>query len=437
MVVSRLLTPAEYGIVAMVAVAYLLVARFSNPGYTEMVIREADSEKYRGEVLWVFIVHGLLLALILAVLAFPLSWFFREPKLVAPALVYAVILFLYALPGASESYLLKKKEFSKVFKVELWGGIIGISLTIILAYFGYSYWSLILPHLLIPLFYFFIYQHYQPISWRSSTMTTFKALVAKMRSVAWPLSKVSLLEYWEEQTDNFWIGRLQGSAVLGVYNRAFLVAHLPKALFKPLINSVVLPQWQQYDARKEQIHEAYGFLLIIILSLMSVPMALVLWFPLEISVALWGKQWAGVAPFLGVLGLVMGFQVVCSTCRVMFILSRQERLLVRYSWTQGLIMIVVVTVAAFISMKVLVLALVLTVLVIKVPAFAYWCLHRALGYPGTRILRLLGLPWILTIVIWVLLVADHSMLMPVPLAILFAWSGYHLYQKRGIFSSNG
>ena len=436
-IISRLLTPSEYGLIAMIAVGYLFIARFSNPGYTDMVIREADSTDHRSEIQWIFALHGLLLCLIMLIVAYPLSWFYHEPGIVAPALVYGAILFLYALPGASESFIMKRKKLALIFRTELWGTVLGLVLTVALAYFGWSYWSLILPHLIIPVFYLAVYQYCEPIPWKLPSLKSLKHVVLKMRSLVTQISKVNLVEYWENQADNFWIGRLQGSAVLGVYNRAFLVSHLPRALFKPLINSVLLPEWQEYPNHPHQINRIYGSLITVTLSLCTLPMVVVMLFPEPISVWLWGKNWVGVAPFLGVLALVMGFQVVCSTSRIMFVLARKERLYARYAWIHGTVIILVVTVTAFISIDTLVPALVLAVLLVKVPSFAFWCLKNSLNLTWKEIGSLLGFPWVVHLMTWLLVVLDLSQLLVFPLLVLASWSLVNLYRERRIFTADG
>jgi|GEM_PF-5173118 len=417
MVVSRLLMPEEYGVIIMVAVFYGFVARFSDPGITESLLRAKNESEERSNIFWVYLLHGLLLALFMWALAWPITWIYDEPKLLGPAFAYGLILWFYALPGASESYLLRAKQYQKIFKTELLGTVVGVLLTVLLAARGWSYWSLILPQLLIPWIFWLRYRKWQPIPFKIPNWRSLGNTVIKMRTLVWQVSKVNAVEYWEEQADNFMVGKVHDTATLGIYHRAFFAAHLPRALTKPIINTVLIPEWRTLPV--PDIASSFLKLIKVFLAVTTLPMICTTFWPQELAITLWGEDWMGVGSFLQILGVSMGFQLVMA-------LQYQEKAYARYSTWVSLLTILAIVLTVWVSVQLMVHVLVAITLLVKFPAFLYFCAHGSLNLKWRQLFKQFSVPWLSTTVLYSSIVFQWSYA-ELPLLILGTWSAVQLF----------
>src|SRR5215469_10060387 len=100
-VLARLLTPADFGIVAMVVAVTGLGQAFADLGLSEATIQREDiNDRQVSALFWINVAIGLALMLITAGLAPVLAWFYREPRLKEITLVFPPP-FLYWRPEGS------------------------------------------------------------------------------------------------------------------------------------------------------------------------------------------------------------------------------------------------------------------------------------------------------------------------------------------------
>ncbi len=424
MVVSRLLVPEEYGVIILVAIFYGFVARFSDPGITESLLRAKNEEVDRSIIFWIYLLHGLLLALFMWALAWPITLIYDEPRLLGPAFAYGLILWFYAWPGASESYLLRAKQYQKIFKTELLGAIVAVLLTIILAARGWSYWSLILPQLVVPWIFWVKYRRWQPIPLKPLKWQAFRNSIRKMRTLVWQVSKVNAVEYWEEQADNFMVGKVHDTATLGIYHRAFFAAHLPRALAKPIVNSVLIPEWRTLPI--PDVAASFLRLVKVFLASTTLPLILTTIWPHELAITLWGDDWIGVGSYLQILGISMGFQLVLAMAKPVMILQYQEKTFARYSTWLSLLTLLAIVLTVWVSVQLMVQVLVAITLLVKFPAFVYFCAQGSLNLKWRQLLQEFFVPWFSTCVLYVLIVSQLRYL-ELPLLVLGIWSAVQLW----------
>ncbi|MTI23577.1 oligosaccharide flippase family protein, partial [Fulvivirga kasyanovii] len=163
-VISRLLLPEEFGLIAMATIFYSFLAQFTDMGVSESVVREAGDEKFYQNIQNLYLLIGLIAGGAMAVLAYPISLFFEQETLFPVGLTYGGILFLYAFPKAMVAYLRKEEKLVLISKIELACVVFHVLCSIFLAWAGFSYWSLVLPHLVLPIFYYFLYRRYVKIA---------------------------------------------------------------------------------------------------------------------------------------------------------------------------------------------------------------------------------------------------------------------------------
>src|SRR5665647_918318 len=140
---ARLLTPSDFGLIAMVSVFSSFVAIFSGFGLASAIVQKSDiSEEELSSSFWISVGLGALLTTTLAAFAPLIAAFYSEPRL-TPIVVFMSTTFFIASFGYVQSALLQKSMNFKALAVI---GIcaVGISgpVAIFLAFSGYGVWSL-------------------------------------------------------------------------------------------------------------------------------------------------------------------------------------------------------------------------------------------------------------------------------------------------------
>jgi len=143
-VLARLLTPSDFGVVAMVTTFSMLVASFGLSGFSEAVIQPEELNRFQASNLfWVTCGIGLTLMIGFAMSASLLARFYRN-SLVAPiAVALAVSIFIGGLPTIHIALLKRAMRFSAVSANDLVARAFNTAVTVLMALRGWGYWALV------------------------------------------------------------------------------------------------------------------------------------------------------------------------------------------------------------------------------------------------------------------------------------------------------
>lgn len=178
LILARLLSPAEYGIMAMIAVFIAISNSIIDSGFSNALIRKLDAKRIDYNTVFYF---NLLVSIILYVFLYitsPLiSSFFKEPILVKLIRVIGWVLIINALAIIPRTIFVKEINFKTQTKVSLVSsissGIVGIGM----ALGGLGVWSLVgqqLSRQFLNTLFLWIYCKWQPV-WEFS-MKSFREL---------------------------------------------------------------------------------------------------------------------------------------------------------------------------------------------------------------------------------------------------------------------
>ena len=147
MILARILTPADYGIVAVTVVFTNLFTIFADMGISAGIIQ--NKELTRDDTNGIFL-FSLLLGVILAICFFLFSFwiadFYSNPVYIRLGALLSVSLFCSTLNMVPNALLLKDKQFVLIAKRNVAIPFITSVLTVIMAYMGLSYYALVLQN---------------------------------------------------------------------------------------------------------------------------------------------------------------------------------------------------------------------------------------------------------------------------------------------------
>jgi PST family polysaccharide transporter len=297
MVLGRLLTPTDFGLMGAAAVVIALSQIVSQVGVGPAIVQRRELDASHIRVAFT-ISGGLGFVLGLGVWfgAPALAAFYRIPA-VEPVLRGVALLFpIDGLNTVGESLLVRQLRFRLFVAVEVGSYLLGYALVgVVLAWQGYGVWALVAANV------------------SQVTVRTIGMYVATRHPVRPSLdlrASRDLLSYGfghslaqvgallSQQGDNLVVGRWLGAAALGIYGRAYNLMVMPASVFGRIVNRVLFPVMAQVQDERERLAGAYERVLAIV-ALMSLPVSAFLWVVApEFIPVLLGPAWTEVVlPF--------------------------------------------------------------------------------------------------------------------------------------------
>ena len=307
--VIRILSPDDYGLMALSQVFINVLASFVGFGLGDAVVQRADAPRpLLAAVAGLLFAASAALALAVCAAAPALADWYAEPRLTG--LIQAASLgFLFegmvAIPRAQ---LTRSLRIRPMVTMEMAAGLAGAVTVILLAVAGWGVWALMLGGLL----------------GGALRVAGFAALTARDR--VWPSWNPGLvrplLHYGAFRTlehlawvaftsaDVIIIGRWLGPADLGLYTVALNFAGMPLSKVAPIINQVAFPAFALVQADPAEARY-YVMKAMRLMAVLAVPV----FFGIsavapEVVALVFGPHWAGAEPMLAVLALAISFRAV-------------------------------------------------------------------------------------------------------------------------------
>ena len=376
-ILSRLLLPEEYGLVAIINIFAGFILLFANVGIGQSVIRSDYGYTFHKHLYNLSVWIGFTLMLIMISLSYPIAFFFGNNKLILPTILISLKFVLDSFTYIPFAILSKQLQFNIIGKAKLWGALFQIALTIILAYLGFSYWALIIPLTLGPVIQFLYLRKKVNIRYTFYGWRSVKRQLFRIRSLMGHLSLNNLIGYWSNNADKVVIGRLYSQAELGLYNRAFRFIQIANRLITGIFSTVLFPSLKKLMDDKGNARREYLDILRII-SLFNLPVVFILVvFPEELVRILWGENWLGVYPFLPYVAMILIFNSILSTTSSVFILYEKERNLFIINLVNSLLTIGIIIAGGLISMMHIIIFMTLGLFFITVPIFVFFGFYKS------------------------------------------------------------
>ncbi|NOT45025.1 MAG: lipopolysaccharide biosynthesis protein [Acidobacteria bacterium] len=219
MILARLLSPREFGI----AVAALFFTQLSNKlselGFNAAIVRSKVIEPiHLSSVFVVNLVVGALTAGVLTAIAPWVAAFYDQPE-TGQILPVAAISFLIAPLGTvSAGVLIRDMRFKEAAKVDWYQGLVFAVSSVILAWYGYSYMSIVYARIMAVAVQAASRLYYA--RWLPSLRFS-RAAMYDVLSFGLGMYAKRLLDYVAGNIDNLVVGRFFGMVTLGLYDKAF------------------------------------------------------------------------------------------------------------------------------------------------------------------------------------------------------------------------
>ena len=343
-VLARILTPDDYGLIAMVLAITAFVSMFKDAGLSMATVqREHINHDQVSTLFWINVAVGLFIMLLTASLAPLVSWFYGDTRLTLITVTLSTGFFFGGLAVQHQALLRRQMRFSALAFAEVVSMLVGISSGIVSALMGLGYWSLIVIQITIP--FTLTVCVWLMCGWRPG-LPKRSSGVKSMLFFGGNLTGFNFLNYFGRNLDNVLIGKFWGVFQLGLYSKAYQLLLLPLRQINMPLASVAIPALSRLQ-KDHPKYKSYYCKTISIISYATIPFVVVLAvFADEIILIILGSQWIGAGRIFRVFSFACLFQPLASTTGWIYIsLGQTKRMMV---W--GLISVPLIIISFFVGL---------------------------------------------------------------------------------------
>lgn len=319
MVLARLLTPNDFGLIAMVVVVTGFAAMFKDAGLSMATVqREHITHEQVSTLFWINVALSVLIMVAVASLAPAVAWFYDKPQLTWITLALASTFIFSGLTVQHQALLRRQMRFRALAVIEILSLAVGIATGITMAVLDFGFWSLVgmaagmaVSNCVLV---------WLVSGWRPGRPVRGSG-VRPMLGFGAYLSGSSLMAYLRRNLDNVLIGATWGAGTLGVYAKAYGLLMLPLQQVNAPVSAVVVPALSRLQGNRDKYRQYYRKALLLVTS-MSTPIVGFAFVSADVLVlVILGEQWREAIPiflalapaaFAGTLDVAGGWVYVSS-----------------------------------------------------------------------------------------------------------------------------
>lgn len=310
-ILSRLLEPADFGLVAMATAVTAFAEVLRDMGTAGALIqRERVEDDTASTVFWFNAVTGLLLSAAVFLLAPVIETAFAAEGLADILRVLAPLYLLVGLSASHQALLERESRFRLLAVLEISSVAIGLVTAVVAALLGARAFSLVFQALAVAL-------ASNVLLWACSAFRPRLIWSRRRFGEVWSFSgnllAFNLVNFFSRNADDLIVGRVLGAGALGVYSLTYRVMMLPLQTLSFVSNRALFPVMSLRRFEPGAIAGLHGRALAMI-ALVSAPLNAGLWLLREPFVlVVLGEQWTAAVPVLAWLAPVGFIQSLVST----------------------------------------------------------------------------------------------------------------------------
>ena len=238
-ILARILTPEDYGQVALITVFTSIMQVFVDSGLGTALIQKKDADDLDFSTVFYFnFTACCILYSVMYVVAPAIAQFYNDISLIPFIRVISLTIIVSGVKGIQQSYVSRNMLFKKFFYATLGGTIFSAFLGIGLAYTGFGVWAIVVQQLSNTIFDTIVL--WVTVKWRPKKMFSWKRLV-ELFSFGWKMLVSSLLDNIYNNVRSLIIGKVYSSADLAYYDQGKKFPNIIVTNINTSIDSVLLP----------------------------------------------------------------------------------------------------------------------------------------------------------------------------------------------------
>ena len=328
MVLCRILTPRDFGLIAMIRCVTSFAEMFKDPGLSMATVqKEKVTHDQVSMLFWINLVLSISTMIVVIALAPVMVLFYGEPRLLWLTIILSVGFVFGGFAVQHSSLLRRQMRFTTLAAVNIAAVGIGATVGITTAFAGAGVWSLVymsLTGILVGTFAIWFVCDWRPGRPKRN------AGVRGMLFFGGNLTCSNFLNYLARNMDNILIGRFWGAGQLGLYNRAYQLLMLPLRQVAFPIASVAIPTLSRLQNIPAQ-YRHYYYRAVNLIAFITIPLVLMMAaLSDEIIMIVLGKRWIDAAVIFKVLAFAAVFEPLSNTASWVYVSLGQTKRMVRW-----------------------------------------------------------------------------------------------------------
>lgn len=346
-VLARLITPHEFGVVAIAMVFILFFNSLSDFGFGPALVQQRIIKKLDIDSLfWVTFFQGVILVTFFLSIKNFIVEFYDNDELNNILFYLSFTIFFTSLNTVPYSLNRRHKKFKYIGWSNVIINLITGSLAIILAiYYSYGIYALVIKVVFDSII-LFLY-NLKVANYVPSLNFSIYSIRRVFKYSAYQFL-YNVLHYFSRNIDNLFIGKYLGSTSLGYYDKSYKLMIMPVQNLTNVIAPVLHPVLAKYQDDKTII--ALNYLnLVKLLSIIGFPLSVFIYFSSsEIIMLVYGADWVfSIIPFQ-FLAVSIGFQMVTSSARGVFQALGKTKLL----FTTTLFTLILISISLYVGISI-------------------------------------------------------------------------------------
>ncbi len=299
-VLARLLSPEDFGLIAMVIVIIGFIAIFKDMGLAMATVQRAEiSHGQVSTLFWINLLISAGIMIVTAAISPLLAWFYKEPRVVAITIVLAGTILFSGLTVQHQALLRRQMKFTSLAVIEIVAMFIGAIIAIACAVAGMGYWALVVLHVIREIV--TTAGVWLACGWRPGRPVRGSG-VGSMLTFGAHLTGFNIVNYLARNVDKMLIGWSSGASSLGLYNNAYRILLLPIQQINSPLTSVAVPALSrlQNDPARYRSYYRRGVLLTVTAGMPVVAFLFVVADKAILTIL--GSQWLDAVPIFRALG---------------------------------------------------------------------------------------------------------------------------------------
>ncbi len=382
----KFLTAKEVGTFASIAAFSNFLLIFSLNGISQVVHRERYDRAKLCELSLISVLVGGVSSVLLCLFAWPIDLYYRtEGKLILPTVVLSLVFVIQSFWSVPRAEMQRLDLYGQVGRVIFLGQAVNSGSQILLAWAGYSYWSMIFCQMLSNLYISIHCLWKTGIYPRYYGFASLSAHLRYVRGFLFNLSGITLIQYGMRNIDNMLIGRYFGQSVLGVYDIAYKFLFFPLMAIAGVAAQVIYPMFGKIKDDKTKLEEEY-FYLLGVLNMLGWIASLGISVVAVQAISLLKSEWQEVAAYLPYFGIMLYFQTMISPIGAFYILLKKEKSLLWITIVNGVTILLGFVVAVFLGPLYFARMPLLQNIFVGIPYVLIWAVYRDFGFDFKRLL---------------------------------------------------
>lgn len=300
LVLARLLSPHEYGILGIISIFIAVFNALVDSGFSSALIRKVDTVSVDYNTVFIFnLILSVILYVILFVSAPFVSTFFNIPLLSPTLRVMGVVVIINAFAIIQRTHLIKKIDFKTQTKISVVSSTLSGGVGILMAFWGFGVWSLVSQQvsrqLINTLLLWFSNREWHPKI--EFSITRFKELF----NFGWKIMVVGVIgTVWEEIYQGV-IGKCYSPQTLGYFTRANQFRNIFSRNLATVVQRVSYPVLSSLQEDVVVLKQSFRKILRTTFLISSVFMIMIGGVSESLIAVLIGEKWLPAAAFLQII----------------------------------------------------------------------------------------------------------------------------------------